>query len=353
MAHADTHRGIQADPVRGADFDARIRIAELALTSLDIAVRALPHARELRDAALRREAVAAVGLDGWKVALSDLLLFEAASPLPQSRGLLLERAHDAVVRASRYLDALSHGHRRLEVEGTLTGDILLGVLAQLAGESCDPNAAIVTRAVAEIEAWLRSDGAQRSAVVRASVTRQRLARLQTAMEECGQLSRIAALLLLCASDQPFLSMISPSVRVLRDAKTPGVDAATLTEMTDGAAGSDQDEVAARFADGLVASADDAVSLVERIMALIDEDERRIGALSKAAHSARRVHLALQRWPVIALPRLLQETGLRVQAATSALHRLRALGIVREITGRYRHRVYSYDAYVTLLSHDLW
>jgi Fic family protein len=148
-------------------------------------------------------------------------------------------------------------------------------------------------------------------------------------------------------------MISPSVRVLRDAWIPGRDAVTPTKEPDGVAESDQDELAARFADGLVASADDALSLVERIMRLIEEDERRIGALSKAAHSARRVHLALQRSPVIALPSLLQETGLRVQAATSALHRLRALGIVREITGRHRHCLYSYDAYVTLLSHDLW
>ena len=352
MAHADTHRGTQADPVRGAELDARIRKAELALATLDIAVRALPHSRELRNAALRREAVAAVGLDGWKVALSELLLFEAASPLPPPRGLVLDRTHDAMIRASRYLDALNHGHHRLEIEGTLTGDILLDVLALLSGNSRDPIAAIVTGTVAEIEAWLRSDGEQRSAVVRASTTRQRIARLQTAMEECGQLSRIAALLLLNAGDQPFLSVISPSVRVLRDGKTRGLDAATPTEATNGVAGSDEEELAASFADGLVASTDDALSLIERIMTLIENDERRIGALSKAAHSTRRVHLALQRSPVIALPSLLQETGLRVQSATAALHRLRALGIVREITGRHRHCLYSYDAYVTLLSHDL-
>jgi hypothetical protein len=115
---------------------------------------------------------------------------------------------------------------------------------------------------------------------------------------------------------------------------------------------DRDEAAARFADEIVASAAATGPLVERIAVLIREDEKRIGALSKAAHSARRVHLALQRLPVIAVPQLLEVTGLRVQAATSALHRLRALGIVREITGRYRHCVYSYDAYVTLLSHDL-
>jgi hypothetical protein len=61
---------------------------------------------------------------------------------------------------------------------------------------------------------------------------------------------------------------------------------------------------------------------------------------------------LQRRPIVSLPRLLEETGLGVQTATSALHRLRGLGMVREMTGRHRHRVYSYDAYVTLLGEEI-
>jgi len=50
--------------------------------------------------------------------------------------------------------------------------------------------------------------------------------------------------------------------------------------------------------------------------------------------------------------MMDTTGLQVQAATSALHRLRGLGIIREITHRHRHRLYSYDGYVAIIAADV-
>ena len=94
------------------------------------------------------------------------------------------------------------------------------------------------------------------------------------------------------------------------------------------------------------------ALVGRLTALDDLDRARIDTLGKAAASAHRVHRVLERWPIASVTRIIETTGLQVQAVTSALHRLRGLGIVREISRRHRHRLYCYDAWITLLDDDV-
>ena len=71
-------------------------------------------------------------------------------------------------------------------------------------------------------------------------------------------------------------------------------------------------------------------------------------LGRAAASALRVHeLACQRI-VLASPRTARELGLSVPTVNAALARLEDAGILREITGRRRGRLFVYDAYLTLL-----
>lgn len=47
---------------------------------------------------------------------------------------------------------------------------------------------------------------------------------------------------------------------------------------------------------------------------------------------------------------LQQLDTSVPAATMAIKALQELGIVTEVTGQKRNRIYSYQAYVDLLSH---
>ena len=93
-------------------------------------------------------------------------------------------------------------------------------------------------------------------------------------------------------------------------------------------------------------------IVQRLTELHHLDGARIDALGKAAASSHRVHRALERWPIASIARIIEATGLQVQAVTSSLHRLRGLGIVRQITRRHRHRLYCYDAWLALLDADV-
>ena len=96
----------------------------------------------------------------------------------------------------------------------------------------------------------------------------------------------------------------------------------------------------------------ARDIVRRLTELHERDATQIDALGKAAASSHRVHRALERWPIASVTRLIDATGLQIQAVTSSLHRLRGLGIVREITRRHRHRLYGYEEWLAVLDADV-
>jgi hypothetical protein len=102
-----------------------------------------------------------------------------------------------------------------------------------------------------------------------------------------------------------------------------------------------------FAGAIASSARAAHATIRRLDRLARADIGRIGT-RYAAVSALKIHDALRRHPVASMDDLLEMTGLRVQSATRAIHRLRALRIVREIRGRPRSRVFGYVEYVRIL-----
>ncbi len=66
-------------------------------------------------------------------------------------------------------------------------------------------------------------------------------------------------------------------------------------------------------------------------------------------SALKLHDILQRKPVITAPRLVSHHGFSAPTANAALQRMIDEGIVREITGYARNRVFAYDEYLRTLN----
>lgn len=354
--------------------DARIAAGEDALARMDAALALLPNARELCDAALRREAIVAAGPSASSVTLRGHLLFDATSG--SSLGARTPGAeHAAMERVSRHVNALITGSGRSAAEGTLSADILLEVLSELVDPGIEhrssaaasdvhggvPAASRDTSAEGRIprdvrEAVIalcgsldREQRGEQSVIRRASLVRQGIGSLTQRLGECAALGQIALLLILRAGRRPFLTI--PPIREREEIDDESLGARNVDSVPPDAIHL-SDGVAAQLGDDIVAAVDRALPLLDRIARLTGDDRRRIEELTRAARSAIHVHVALQRRPILSLPRLLGDTGLGVQTATSAIHRLRGLGIVREITGRHRHRVYCYDAYVALLGEEM-
>jgi Fic family protein len=79
------------------------------------------------------------------------------------------------------------------------------------------------------------------------------------------------------------------------------------------------------------------------------DRDRIGATGRIAGSALRVHQAMQERPITSAPAIIEATGLTSPTVHTCLRSLESLGIVTELTGRKRGRLYSYAAYLAILS----
>lgn len=73
---------------------------------------------------------------------------------------------------------------------------------------------------------------------------------------------------------------------------------------------------------------------------------------KLATTALRVHDLLQQKPILSISAACKALELTHPAVSKSFRRLEEIGIVREMTGRQRNRLYVYDAYLSTLSESM-
>jgi Fic family protein len=110
-----------------------------------------------------------------------------------------------------------------------------------------------------------------------------------------------------------------------------------------------EEWLAFFLRGIVVTAGQATATARQIIQLFTRDRDRIEGLGRPATTAMRVHQLLQRKALATIPGASRQLGLSQTTVTSALDRLTKLGIVHEMTGRRRGKVFVYTTYLNLLS----
>jgi Fic family protein len=104
-----------------------------------------------------------------------------------------------------------------------------------------------------------------------------------------------------------------------------------------------------FLQGVAETANQAFDAASQIVDLFKQDRERINEQSERAGSSLRVHDMLQQNPFATANALVAKTGLSAPTVNAALADLQQMGIVEEVTGRRRGRVFSYQAYLNILS----
>ena len=80
-----------------------------------------------------------------------------------------------------------------------------------------------------------------------------------------------------------------------------------------------------------------------------DDRTRIEKLGRKAGSTLRVHEVLKARPIQGISDVATSSGLTFPTVATAMEQLATLGIVRELTGKERNRLFAYDAYLEILN----
>jgi Fic family protein len=333
----------------------------VALGRLDGVSSLLPDTHLFLYTYVRKEAVLSSQIEGTQSSLADLLLFE----LREAPGV----PFDDVVEVSNYVAAMEHGLARVREGFPLSNRLLREIhgvlLARGRGENRAPgefrrtqnwiggtrpgNAHFVPpppqhveAAMADLERFVHGQPEVHSPLLRAALAHVQFETIHPFLDGNGRVGRLLVTLLLCVEGvlrDPllYLSLYFKQHRaryyeLLDRVRTEG----------------DWEAWVDFFAEGVTQTADGAVSTAHRLIELAGEDRRRIAQAGRKAGSAAQVHLAFQRSPVNTSVGLVKQTGLTMPTVLKGLGVLAGLGIVREITGRKRNRVYRYDRYIAVL-----
>ena len=335
--------------------------ALLALGRLDSLSVLLPDAHLFLYTYVRKEAVLSSQIEGTQSSLSDLLLFE----LEEMPGTPL----DDVVEVSNYVAALEHGLRRIR-EGfplcnRLIREIHAELLAQGRGSDKTPGefrrsqnwiggsrpgtarfvpapAHAVAECMSDLERFLHTETCGLPALLRAGLAHVQFETIHPFLDGNGRVGRLLITFLLCHDGvlrEPllYLSLYFKQHResyyeLLNDVRKNG----------------DWEAWLAFFLDGVTQTAEGAVSTAQRLLSLFQEDQAKIQQTGRAAGSALRVHQALQEHPIASRQELAKRTELSFPTVTSGIQMLERIGVVRELTGKKRNRLFGYDQYLAIL-----
>jgi Fic family protein len=103
-----------------------------------------------------------------------------------------------------------------------------------------------------------------------------------------------------------------------------------------------------FVDGIAQVATEATERAKDILRLRERDRARIGSsMGRRSHNGLALLDALYKQPIITA-RLVQEmTGVSQPTASALVRDMERIGVLRELTGRRRYRVFSYVDYLAL------
>jgi hypothetical protein len=345
----DAEAGVASRPAVGGTgdpgaFDASIAAsiagAEAALERLDSELATLDPSRIVCRHFRRKEAVCAIRARHPRLSLSEgvLLSFDQREAPPG----------DPVGEAAAYAAALERGLRepsRPPLAPATLAELRTLIVSNdpVPDPSDDPFAATLSpHAVALVESldrWHRDQCRHQSIVLLAALASARLAAIRPFASGSGRLVRVVSNLLIAPAFTRSPWALYPSLHF-----SPAWD----DLLGDVARGGDESAWVRFFADAIAASAAGALVSARRLDDLTRADAASIARFGYAGRSAARIHRALQLHPVATIDRLMETSGLHVQAARRAIYRLRALGVVGELTHGSRHRIFTYRDYATIL-----
>jgi Fic family protein len=339
----------------------RLSAADHALGRLDGITVLLPSHELFLYMYVRKEAVLSSQIEGTQSTLADLLRFETDAAPGQPI--------DDIREVSNYVAAMMYGLERmrdLPLSLRLLREMHARLLSSGRGATKNPgefrrsqnwiggtrpgNALYVPPPLNELdgtlnafERFIHEDASHLPALIKAGLLHVQFETIHPFLDGNGRIGRLLVTLYLCGEGvlrKPLLYLSlylkthrAEYYRLLQEVREQGAWEKWL----------------AFFLEGVAETANQAFEAATQIVDLFKRDRERIAAQGERVGSALRLHDFLQQSPLATANKLVTETGLSAPTVNLALSDLESLGIVAEITGRKRGRVFAYSAYLAILN----
>ena len=339
--------------------------ANIALGRLDGLASLLPDVSLFIYLYVRKEATLSSQIEGTQSSLSDLLLFES----DQMPGVPL----GDVQEVSRYVAAMNHGLARIRGGFPLSNRLLREIhevlMREARGSERSPgefrrsqnwiggtrpgNAVYVPppfehleQLMADLERFWHDQPVQTQTLVKAALSHVQFETIHPFLDGNGRLGRLLITLLLC-NDQVlqepilYLSLYFKTHRqtyydLLQQVRLEGAWEIWLEF----------------FLTGVLETATQAVKTSKAILGLLEADRLKLETNNQVSMAVLKTHQYFKQKLYANASQLTEHLGMTAKTALAALEKLQSLGIVREITGKQRDRIWAYQAYLDVLEEGL-
>lgn len=350
-------------PLELASLLERLSAADRALGRLDGVSLLLPNKELFLYMYVRKEAVLSSQIEGTQSTLNDLLRFESGA----SEGVPV----DDIREVSNYVSAMMHGLDRMK-----TFPLSLRLIREMHSMLLDsgrgagmapgefrttqnwiggtrpgnaiyvpPPPHLLMQSLDQFEKFIHAETPSIPPLIRAGLLHVQFETIHPFLDGNGRLGRLLVTLFLCAQGvmhEPLLYLSlyfkthrADYYRLLQEVRERGAWEAWLEF----------------FLSGVTETANEAFDSATKIAALFTKDRELIAAAGERIGSALQVHEALKTSPFASAAAMVAKTGLTMPTVNGALEQLLKLGIVEEVTGKRRGRVFGYREYLAILHSD--
>ncbi len=332
-----------------------------AIARLDGMSMVLPDASLFLYMYIRKEAVLSSQIEGTQSSLSDLLLFE-------TQGAPGAPLND-VTEVSCYVSAMNYGLERIKkfpislrlireihaklMENGRGGNKMPGEFRtsqNWIGGSRPGNAMFVPpppellmETLGDLEQFLNDESIQLPVLIKAALAHVQFETIHPFLDGNGRLGRLLITFILCEGGvlkEPllYLSLYLKTNRQkyydhLQSVRETGAWEAWIKF----------------FLTGVIETAHQATETAQAIIKLFNADRLQIEKSGRSTATILTLHAYLQRYPISNTTKIKKTCGLALPSIMRALKTMEELGIVKEITGKERHKVFVYLEYLNILN----
>ncbi len=339
--------------------------ATLALGRLDSIALILPNPNLFLYSYVRREAVLSSQIEGTQSTLDELLRYEAEGARGSPVG--------DVGEVSCYVSAMEHGMNRLQEGFPLSNRLLREMHAILlqSGRGSEkqpgefrqsqnwiggtrPGNAVfvpppphrVIECMADLERFLHDPDQPYPTLVKAGLAHVQFETIHPFLDGNGRLGRLLIAFILHHEGILKYPLLYLSLyfkrhrqeyyRLLNAVRTEGDWEAWLDF----------------FLEGVEQTADDALQRAKRLITLFERDAQAVRGLGRRSATIERVFQQFCEKPVLNLRAISEMTSLSYPAVERVVGDLVRLGILQEITGRRRNRLFAYSEHLAILREEM-